>query len=598
MASPSPLPSPAIEKFTAQFREEAAERLAELEATLLELEESPADAELIGRAFRAMHTIKGSGAMFGFDDIAAFTHQLETVFDNVRNGKLAITPALIGLSLRAKDVIRAMLDGAGASVASEREALVQGLKAFSSDDPAAPAAAAPLNKGIVSHLVYSVACAADAWPEALQGFTLGGLQDNGTRLRALPALGASGGPSTFDVIRGGDGFDVAVSRNLGTGSVPVPSIVLATTYGGAPFSPIHASSDLGKTWIDLAGGLNTTALPFRMILATDDAPDSDGETFLTFSLPLGSPAHVYRLTKASAHGSWVALDGPVTYADGTVGQQFRDPPGNLITPHNLGTHQARAGVYAMTAAYGMVFTTVDAGAHWKASRPLGTCVAASCAAQQPNLIKGATQPEFDWSDATGNTLWVGSNTTALTDATGKLISGPVPDAYGHLFRTTDGGLTWLPVHGSGARQLPNTLVNTLKMDPRDPHTLYVGTVLGVYVTHDDGVTFDRMGVGLPLADVTQICVTPSTGSLKVSTYGRGFWQVDQHAAGIEAGAKGRGDLDYNQRLDAFDLLDLVAAMGATNASDTYRQEADLVGGTSAIDDADLGAFLARFGGTP
>jgi hypothetical protein len=474
---------------------------------------------------------------------------------------------------------------------------------FVSDDVHAAAVggahvSSALNKGIVSHLVYSVACAADAWPEALQGFTLGGLQDNGTRLRALPALGASGGPSTFDVIRGGDGFDVAVSRNLGTGSVPVPSIVLATTYGGAPFSPIHASSDLGKTWIDLAGGLNTTALPFRMILATDDAPDSDGETFLTFSLPLGSPAHVYRLTKASAHGSWVALDGPVTYADGTVGQQFRDPPGNLITPHNLGTHQARAGVYAMTAAYGMVFTTVDAGAHWKASRPLGTCVAASCAAQQPNLIKGATQPEFDWSDATGNTLWVGSNTTALTDATGKLISGPVPDAYGHLFRTTDGGLTWLPVHGSGARQLPNTLVNTLKMDPRDPHTLYVGTVLGVYVTHDDGVTFDRMGGGLPLADVTQICVTPSTGSLKVSTYGRGFWQVDQHAAGIEAGAKGRGDLDYNQRLDAFDLLDLVAAMGATNASDTYRQEADLVGGTSAIDDADLGAFLARFGGTP
>jgi two-component system chemotaxis sensor kinase CheA len=143
MASPAPLPSPAIEKFTAQFREEAAERLAELEATLLELEESPADVELIGRAFRAMHTIKGSGAMFGFDDIAAFTHQLETVFDNVRNGKLAITPALIGLSLRSKDVIRAMLDGAGATVAAEREALVQGLKAFSSNDTAAPAAAAP-----------------------------------------------------------------------------------------------------------------------------------------------------------------------------------------------------------------------------------------------------------------------------------------------------------------------------------------------------------------------------------------------------------------------------------------------------------------------
>ena len=154
------------------------------------------------------------------------------------------------------------------------------------------------------------------------------------------------------------------------------------------------------------------------------------------------------------------------------------------------------------------------------------------------------------------------------------------------------------MHGSGAHQLPNTLVNTIKMDPHDAQTVYVGTALGVYVTHDGGATFDRMGLGLPLADVTQICITPSTGSVRVSTYGRGFWEVDQHAAGIEAGAKGRGDLDFNQRLDAFDLLDLVAAMGKTNASDAYRQEADLAGSTSAIDDADLSAFLSRFGGSP
>jgi photosystem II stability/assembly factor-like uncharacterized protein len=252
----------------------------------------------------------------------------------------------------------------------------------------------------------------------------------------------------------------------------------------------------------------------------------------------------------------------------------------------------------MTGSGATAFFTSDAGAHWKAARPLGTCLESSCAVQQPLSIKGATQLEFDWSDPSGDTAWLGSNTTALTDAGGNLVDGPVPDAYGHLFRTSDGGRSWVPAHGSGAHQLPNTQVNTVKMDPSDSRTLYVGTVLGVYVTRDGGATFDRMGVGLPLADVTQICITPRTGSLKVSTYGRGFWEVDQHAAGIEAGAKGRGDLDYNQRLDAFDLLDLVAAMGTTNASDAYRPEADLVGDTSAIDDADLTAFLARFGGTP
>ena len=60
----------------------------------------------MGRAFRALHTIKGSGSMFGFDQLAAFTHNLENAFDEVRNGRLEITPTLINLSLTALDEIK------------------------------------------------------------------------------------------------------------------------------------------------------------------------------------------------------------------------------------------------------------------------------------------------------------------------------------------------------------------------------------------------------------------------------------------------------------------------------------------------------------
>lgn len=91
------------------FCEEAAELLTELETSLLELEEAPEDAELIGRVFRAMHTIKGSGSMFGFDDIAHFTHEVETVFDMVRSGKMQVTKELINLTLKARDHITALL---------------------------------------------------------------------------------------------------------------------------------------------------------------------------------------------------------------------------------------------------------------------------------------------------------------------------------------------------------------------------------------------------------------------------------------------------------------------------------------------------------
>ena len=92
------------------FREEANELLVELETALLELEESPDDPEIVAQVFRAMHTIKGSGAMFGFDDISSFTHEVETVYDSVRNGEMAVSKELVDLSLQARDQIKQMLD--------------------------------------------------------------------------------------------------------------------------------------------------------------------------------------------------------------------------------------------------------------------------------------------------------------------------------------------------------------------------------------------------------------------------------------------------------------------------------------------------------
>jgi two-component system chemotaxis sensor kinase CheA len=106
------------DQFKQSFREEAREVLVDLEAALLELNENRADMELVGRVFRALHTIKGSGSMFGFEDLAAFTHNLETAFDQVRNGRLEISSELIDLTLAALDQIRAMLEeGSGTEAA-------------------------------------------------------------------------------------------------------------------------------------------------------------------------------------------------------------------------------------------------------------------------------------------------------------------------------------------------------------------------------------------------------------------------------------------------------------------------------------------------
>ncbi len=126
-----------FEQLSATYREEASEQLGELEASLLELEDHPGDTDLVARAFRAMHTIKGSGAMFGFTDIASFTHELETVFDQVRSGKVPVTPELVGLALKCKDHIRDLLAGTATAASPESRPLLDGLRAL------LPAAAAP-----------------------------------------------------------------------------------------------------------------------------------------------------------------------------------------------------------------------------------------------------------------------------------------------------------------------------------------------------------------------------------------------------------------------------------------------------------------------
>ncbi|MDR3629920.1 MAG: chemotaxis protein CheA [Desulfocapsaceae bacterium] len=110
-----------IEQHIAAYREEAGDLLAELETSLLDLEETPDDTDLIARVFRAMHTIKGSGAMFGFDEIATFTHEVETVFDLVRNGKMVVTRELLDLTLQSRDHISALLDASAGAAEVDRE---------------------------------------------------------------------------------------------------------------------------------------------------------------------------------------------------------------------------------------------------------------------------------------------------------------------------------------------------------------------------------------------------------------------------------------------------------------------------------------------
>ncbi|HON71125.1 MAG TPA: chemotaxis protein CheA [Tenuifilum sp.] len=99
-----------MDSFRKKFIEEAAELIDKLEVSLLELEKSPNDEALIQQVFRVMHTLKGNSAMFGFDLIDSFTHNLETIYDMIRNGQLEVSKDILNITFSSVDHLKAMLD--------------------------------------------------------------------------------------------------------------------------------------------------------------------------------------------------------------------------------------------------------------------------------------------------------------------------------------------------------------------------------------------------------------------------------------------------------------------------------------------------------
>ena len=102
-----------VAQFHKVFFEESLEGLDAMEAALLALDEG-GDAELVHSIFRAAHSIKGGAATFGFPEMAAFTHEAESLLDQVRDGRRGIDKTIVELMLRTVDCLRGMFDRAQA----------------------------------------------------------------------------------------------------------------------------------------------------------------------------------------------------------------------------------------------------------------------------------------------------------------------------------------------------------------------------------------------------------------------------------------------------------------------------------------------------
>ncbi|HTS27500.1 MAG TPA: chemotaxis protein CheA, partial [Bryobacteraceae bacterium] len=158
---------------------ESAEHLDAIEAQLLHLEQNPEDPEPIHTIFRGFHTIKGLAGFLGFQSIQEVAHEVETLLDMARNGRLAVTSQVVDVVLAGSDYLKTE---------------IRRVECAGNGEPLPPAAA---NGGLVQRIraqALSGGAEGEASPE---GFGAGLRQLSGAVSNAgAAASSASGAPET------------------------------------------------------------------------------------------------------------------------------------------------------------------------------------------------------------------------------------------------------------------------------------------------------------------------------------------------------------------------------------------------------------------
>jgi len=96
-------------QFHQVFFEESFEGLEIMESGLLNLDMGDVDEEAINTIFRAAHSIKGGSGTFGFSAVSDFTHVMETLLDEMRDGRRKVTQVAVDVLLGSVDCLNGML---------------------------------------------------------------------------------------------------------------------------------------------------------------------------------------------------------------------------------------------------------------------------------------------------------------------------------------------------------------------------------------------------------------------------------------------------------------------------------------------------------
>jgi uncharacterized repeat protein (TIGR01451 family) len=341
-------------------------------------------------------------------------------------------------------------------------------------------------------------------------------------------------PSTAGVLHR-TGLDIAQDTSIATNPTLQPRFWAGTQDNGT-----QRKSAASNTWFDVAGGDGGQVLV-----------DPTNFNFV-YGTYFGLSASLYRFTDGG--GSFFSnqfIQSGLTLSDRS---EFYVPW--VLSPNN--PNQLLVGSYRMyrtddargSAKWSLISPDLTTGCTGTAPNGARTCAISAIGVGGGTAVYVGTLDGLVWvspdAQVAATPTW-----TQIDTKKNKLPNRPVSDlavdrsnyriaylAYngydeatphtpGHVFKTTDGGQSWQNITGN----LPDVPLNSLVLDPSYPNTLYAGTDVGAFITHDGGVHWAALGAGLPRVAVWQLDADWLHGVMAAGTHGRGAYSLTEtHSA--------------------------------------------------------------------
>ncbi|MDX1393239.1 MAG: glycosyl hydrolase [Gemmatimonadota bacterium] len=204
--------------------------------------------------------------------------------------------------------------------------------------------------------------------------------------------------------------------------------------------------------------------------------------------------------------TWEALSGDLTRADpSTLGHSGGPITGDMNGPEvyatifAVGPSKIDVDVIWVGSDDGLVHVTRDGGATWTDITP-------------PDMPDFGRVSQIDASAFDVGTAYISVRRPLLNDLSP------------YIWRTADFGASWTKIV-DGIRD--DAYVHAVREDPTRPGLLYAGTQHGVYVSFDDGGSWQELNEGLPDVPIADLIV--ERDALVIGTHGRSFWVLDNIA---------------------------------------------------------------------